>query len=668
MRKAVYAVLSFLVAACALAQMKESLTVSTVEVPVNVVGRDGLPVRGLTSANFELYDEGKKRMITGFESVDFSSPERNGDDGATTPLNPAARRNIMLLFDLSYSNPHSLLRAQNAARDFLAASVKPRDRVAVATLDVNRGFRLLAAFTTDRTLLTQAISDPKKFNGSDPLQITARGPAPIPETVTYDASRPENDARTARQEQFSKAQKELARRSAEFDDEYRSHQIDHQLEILAMISRTMHTIVGRKQIVLLSEGFDPRLVAGREKFNKDAQDDQDYIQKGEYWKVNTDHSFGSASSQSLLAQFAEMCRRSDVVLHAIDIRGLRGNSDPSDAGDATISNGGLHLLASAGGGVVFKNSNDLASDFGRLMHQQEVTYILAFRAPTADPGAFHNLKVKIVGVPGARVSHRAGYYEAGAGSEAERTLATAEIMVNDIPQSDIHVDSLPSVFPSYGERAAVPVIVDINGNDILRLKDDAIVVADIFVYAFDAHGSVRDSLFQRLTLDTEKLAPKLAAAGVKYFGTLSLPPGQYAIKTLVRLPELGHAGFTRQDLVVPQNNTVQMTQPLFFDDGKQWVLIRGTSHDAGGAYPFMLGDKEFIPSAAARLEAGERRRFAVYVKNAPNEAAVEVTPTASLVDRKGDAFIFEIQGPQPKPATVAVVLKGTPLKASVAVP
>jgi VWFA-related protein len=668
MRKAVYAVLSFLVASCALAQMKESLTVSTVEVPVNVVGRDGLPVRGLTSANFELYDEGKKRMITGFESIDFSSPERSGDAAATTPLNPAARRNIMLLFDLSYSNPHSLVRAQTAARDFLEKSIKPRDRVAVATLDVNRGFRLLAAFTTDRTLLTQAISDPRKFNGSDPLQITARGPAPIPETVTYDASRPESDVRTERQEQFSKAQKELARRSADFDDQYRSHQIDRQIEILAMISRTMHTVVGRKQIVLLSEGFDARLVSGREKFNKDAQDDQEYIQKGEYWKVNTDHSFGSASSQSLLAKFADMCRRSDVVLHAIDIRGLRGNSDPGQTGDATISNGGLHLLASAGGGVVFKNSNDLGGDFDRLMHQQEVTYVLAFRAPTADPGMFHNLKVKIVGVPGARVSHRAGYYEAGAGSEAERTLATAEIMVNDLPQSDIHVDALPSVFPSFGEKSAVPVIVDIDGNDILRLKDDPIVVADVFVYAFDSHGSVRDSLFQRLTLDTDKLAPKLSAAGVKYFGTLSLPPGQYAIKTLVRLPELGRAGFTRQDVVVPQNNTVQMTQPLFFDDSTRWVLIRGTSHDAGGAYPFMLGDKEFIPSAAAHLQAGERRRFAVYVKNAPNEAAVEVTPNASLVDRQGDAFVFEIEGTQPKPAAVAVVLKGTPLKASVPVP
>jgi VWFA-related protein len=670
MRKRIVFVLSFVVASSVFAQVKESLTVSTIEVPVNVIGRDGLPVRGLTAANFELFDEGKKRMITGFESVDFASPERSGKDAATAPLNPAARRNFLLLFDLSYSNPHSLVRAETAAREFLDKSIKPRDRVAVGTLDVNRGFRLLAAFTTDRTLVARAIRDPRQFNGSDPLQITAIGPAPIVEPVNTGPNAPtSSEVRAEREAQFAAAQKELARKSADFDDQYRTHQIDKQLEFLAMISRTMHTVSGRKQIVLLSEGFDPRLVSGREKITQESVDEQTAIERGEYWKVNNDHKFGSSSSQKLLSDFAEMCHRSDVILNAIDIRGLRGNSDPQQIGDASVSNGGLHLLASAAGGMVFKNSNDIATDFDRMMHAQEVTYVLAFRAPTADPGTFHNLKVKVVGVgvAGAHVSHRAGYYEAGSGNEAERALETAEIMVNDIPQSDIHIDALPSVFPAYGEKAAVPVIVDIDGNDILRLKDDPIVVADIFVYAFDANGSVRDSLFQRLTIDSEKLAPKLAAAGVKYFGTLSLPPGQYAIKTLVRLPELGRAGFTRQDVTVPETNTVQMTQPLFFDDTARWILIRGTSHDAGGSYPFKLGENEFIPSAAAHLQPGQRRRFAVYVKNAPGDATVEVTPHASFVERNGDAFIFEIEGAQPKPEAVAVALKGTPLKASVPV-
>src|SRR4051794_28963971 len=77
--------------------VRDNVTVSVVEVPVTVVDRDGKPVRGLTAANFRIVDEGKKRPLASFDAVDFASLESLT---ATSPLNPAARRNFMLLFDL----------------------------------------------------------------------------------------------------------------------------------------------------------------------------------------------------------------------------------------------------------------------------------------------------------------------------------------------------------------------------------------------------------------------------------------------------------------------------------------------------------------------------------------------------------------------------------------
>ena len=150
------------------APLKETVTVSVVEVPVTVVDRDGNPIRGLTAANFRTFDEGKERPVSAFDSVDFASLDSLT---ATSPLNPAARRNFMLLFDLTYSSPSSITRAQQAARDFVKKMVQRRDRVAVATIDANRGFRLVSAFTTDRTLLSNAIARPVTFRAADPLQI-----------------------------------------------------------------------------------------------------------------------------------------------------------------------------------------------------------------------------------------------------------------------------------------------------------------------------------------------------------------------------------------------------------------------------------------------------------------------------------------------------------------
>src|SRR5437868_13617133 len=77
----------------------ETITVQYVEVPVSVVSRGGDSVRGLTKANFELF-EGRKRLdIVSCETIDFASPESLRASAAL----PAAHRSFLLLFDLGYS-------------------------------------------------------------------------------------------------------------------------------------------------------------------------------------------------------------------------------------------------------------------------------------------------------------------------------------------------------------------------------------------------------------------------------------------------------------------------------------------------------------------------------------------------------------------------------------
>src|ERR1043165_9273339 len=129
-------------AATAFAQMKESINVNVVEVPVTVVDGSGNAVRGLTAANFKLFDQGKERPITAFDTIDLSVKQ-----SAMTPMNPAARRNFMLLFDLSFSTPKSMRRAPEAARRRphrqpgqpqvrRSAAARERDEGRLAQLDV----------------------------------------------------------------------------------------------------------------------------------------------------------------------------------------------------------------------------------------------------------------------------------------------------------------------------------------------------------------------------------------------------------------------------------------------------------------------------------------------------------------------------------------------------
>ncbi len=81
--------------------VQEKATVTVIEVPVNVLGKDGKPLAGLTAADFELYDNGKKQEITGFEVADLRLPAAEVVNPFIEAPPAAARRHWFLVFDLS---------------------------------------------------------------------------------------------------------------------------------------------------------------------------------------------------------------------------------------------------------------------------------------------------------------------------------------------------------------------------------------------------------------------------------------------------------------------------------------------------------------------------------------------------------------------------------------
>ncbi|HYC62194.1 MAG TPA: VWA domain-containing protein, partial [Thermoanaerobaculia bacterium] len=498
---------------------EEKVEVTYIEVPVTVL-RDGKPLRGLTREHFELRDERGPRAIESFEMIDFAATEAK----AISPLNPASRRNFLLLFDLSYSNPTSIGRAQIAARSFIARGIGGRDRVAVGVVDVDRGFRFVTAFTTDRELLVSAIADPRNFRTNDPLQITAKNALEAAPLNTAGLGQTPNE----NMENLV----DIARQADRLTEALSRTRVRREVDLLSDVARALQKLAGRKHLVLLSEGFDPRLVTGRDIGETEEQQEENRaITHGEVWKVDSDKRFGSPEAMQGIERMADVFRRADVVLHAVDIQGVRVKNDVR-GGARFNSNGGLFLLADSTGGTVFRNSNDITSEFDRLSKQQEVVYVLGFHAPVGTAGQFHELKVKLVNVPGARVQHRRGYYDAGAESTIERSLTTAEVIVNDLPQDAIGVHAVAAPFPTGGSSAQVPVVLEINGADIVAASKNGIATADVFIYAFDDGGTVRDSIFQRVRLELAQVGGRLGDTGIRFYGTLNLPPGQYALKNL----------------------------------------------------------------------------------------------------------------------------------------
>ncbi|HEX3109400.1 MAG TPA: VWA domain-containing protein [Thermoanaerobaculia bacterium] len=572
MRCGPLAVLLF-AAASVYAQVNESITVQYVEVPVTVVDRGGNPIRGLTKANFEVFDDGRKREIGGFELVDFASLDVSATAAATTrPISPAARRNFLLLFDLTFSTPASMTRAKAAAREFATKMMTRDDRIAVATVDVAHGFRILASFTTDRSVVAQAIANPQGFTAFDPLQLAGR-------QVDKDVAQSMMEGNP-----YAKDQNENVIRAINLqEDQYNRSKINDHVALLSGLAAALRGVRGQKHVVLLSEGFDPELIQGHDDLKKTEAKLRGELQgtrsdsvnaaaeSGEIWKVDTESRFGSSSGQGLVQALGEIAKRSDVTLDAVDTAGVRSGLDARE-GVQSSSNEGLHMLTAATGGTVFQNTNDLADDFRRALKAQDVIYVLGFQAPSKQPWKFHHLKVRLVDVPGGHATARSGYYEGGvAATSAERSLGNAEIIVNDVAQSGVRLASVAAPYAGEGPNAAVAVTVEIEGKDV-SLPNGGSPTIEVYTYAFDAQGDVRASNVHRISVDAAKVGAKLLRRGVKYYETLSLPPGSYAVKTLVRVAESDKKGFARTDVVVPENGALPAAPPVVAD--QDWLMVK----------------------------------------------------------------------------------------------
>jgi hypothetical protein len=128
--------------------------VLSIEVPVQVT-RDCEPVRGLQAGDFQVWEGRRKLAVTGFETLDLGSASASA--GKTAGVPAAARRHFLLLFDLAFSEPRSVVRARQAAAGLLD-QLKATDLVAVATYSALRGPQLVLGYTADRRQLETALA------------------------------------------------------------------------------------------------------------------------------------------------------------------------------------------------------------------------------------------------------------------------------------------------------------------------------------------------------------------------------------------------------------------------------------------------------------------------------------------------------------------------------
>ena len=619
------------VAAPASAQFSDSTNVTAVQIPVQVVA-DGRPVRGLAAADFVVYEGRRQRPVVGFDAVDLQTLP------AEAEVPGAARRWFLMVFDLAFSDSDGIARGREAAIEMLPL-LHPSDLVAVATYR-RTGVDLVLGFTSDRAQIAAALdslglpdlidraADPLKIivvehdnsfgdtggvGGNGPMvdfrpqRITPR-PRPTPgRGTTIDTKNPFNDL----MDPMYRARKS----SEEAGREAQKAALDALSDSFSEIARLMRSISGRKEVLLFSEGFDTALLQGTR--DKDERDRM-YVEGSEVgaiWRVDSEERYGSTRALADLERMLEELRRSDCRVHTVDVAGLR----EGEPGDTQGGRDSLFQIARDTGGDAYENFNDLSSAVGRMLERSGVTYVLTIQPEDlkAD-GSYHPLRVELrrgKAPRGARVVHRPGYYAPRHFAERgklDRALTTgARLLSGDEPGSiatSVLATPFPKEGPTRGSTAYVPVLIEADGPALLAGNGPGELLAEIYVYALDENGGVRDYLAQALVLELARVEAELRQGGLRFLGHLELPPGRFSVRVLALNGRTGAFGLRTAKVEVPEMGAGQpvLLPPLFPERPGHGVVTRQAS--SGGEevpFPFTQGEVSWLPDPHPELRQGQ---------------------------------------------------------------
>jgi len=603
---------------------EERTDVVEVEVPVNVVTRDGTPVRGLDAGDFELLDDGEPQEITGFEVVDLEDFEVESYRArrAREELPAAARRHFLLLFDLSFSDPGAILEARRAAREWVLTSLHPTDLAAVMIYSLEIGPRLIVTFTPDRAQLVRAIDtlgapellDPRR---RDPLRFVIDAPDAQPGvTGLLDGvgTAGSGQVQQALIDSLRLVGLELERSRKAFE----RSRINAWSRSLGEVARQLDSIRGRKHVVFFSEGFEGSLLLGRLPDPDDPVARQEQIDSefGRLWAVDTDNIYGDATLQGQIEAMLEEFRRADCVIQAVDVGGLSAATG-TESRRRQVGQDALFYIARGTGGELYEEANRFGEQLDRVLERSAVTYLLSFQPPDLElDGRYHRLKVKLREKErGVEISHRAGYYAPRPFEELhpfEKSLLAAGAIAAAEPRREVSLDVLAAPFQTGSGDSYLPVIVEVDGSTLLDGHDGEEAEVEIYAYASDERGRMRDFFTRNVRLDLGQTRPALLAGGLKYYGHLDLGPGRHLVRVLVRAAGTGRTGVETAAVEVPSWGAggPVLLPPFFLEVPGRWLLVR---EPAGGGssvvYPFTLEGEPYVPAARPRLTRSRRARL-----------------------------------------------------------
>lgn len=522
-----------------------------------VVTRDGKQVTDLSADDFEIFEDGKKQVITNFSyvsNVPSSLPEtavkavtkRTGLPVVPPAIRPDdPRRTVALVVDDLGISMESIGPLKIQLRKFIDQQMQPNDLVAIIRTGGEVG--ALQQFTTDKRLLHRAVERLRRHTCSR-----------MGTTVFQRVGAADRGTRICSQDALK-----LSARA------------------LSFIVQGLGELPGRKSMVVFSDSMpldvrDLETVDGLTEGSIDTPVTQDPL------NPSTDVA-SQFNILMALKKIAELAIRSSVVIYAVDTRGVQPTgvtaADNFNA-QRTVAElpgleqsvsarrshqmldlrAGAEMVAKETGGFLVRNSNDF--QLQRVMSDQEGYYLIGYR-PTSETfnRRFHHIKARVKR-SGLSLRTREGFF--GVTDEAARPVRTNRdrmnlALVSPFASADIDVQ-LTTLFGNTALNGSqLHSLLYFQARDLTFTQEADgwhQAVFDLSGIIFGDNGTIAHQTSETRTLRLRSEAyEQVMRDGLVYRLDLPVPkPGSYQFRVAVRDASSSRMGTAGQFVDVPNLN------------------------------------------------------------------------------------------------------------------
>lgn len=568
-------------------------------VNVTVKDKNGNFVRGLKPKDFTIFEDNKPQKVVSFDIEDVDAvatqdvaqtkplpvPTPESANSASTAPSPADsvnqfkdRRLIVLFFDLSAMEPDEIDHAITSAEHYVDTQMAPADLVSLVSL----GSSLLVNqdFTSDHDLLKKQLQAFNLGSGQGFEEGTTGTTEGTPDTgqpFTAD------------------------------DTEYNIFNTDRRLEALRSVAEKLSHLQQKKSLIYFSSGMDRTGI----------------------------------ENQSELRAAINAAVRSNLAIYTMDLRGLQALVAGGEAQNASLRGTSAYsgqsminalnsnfttqetlvTLASDTGGRAFLDSNDFTRVFKGVQQDTSTYYLLGYRSTNpARDGRYRRIAVK-VNTPGVKIDYRRGYYAPADyqhSTKEDKELQLQEELASELPTTDLPLYLGTAYFRLEANKFFIPISLVVPGAEIpfVRSSDRDKATLDIIGFVLDTEKhpvtQIRDTV--KLAIDTSSEVQK---KNVQYDTGLSLPPGKYHLKLVVRENQTGRMGSFETDLDVPDLRS----QPL-----KMSSIVLASqlqpAKNSSNLNPLIRDGSEIIPNVTHVFSPSQHLRlyYEVYDPGQPNSA------------------------------------------------